>query len=82
MNRNIGRHIAWFVIGGMICFISACNNDSVSEEQAESFLKYYAAGVDNNTGTQVIQTSDGYVIMGNFENASTQKDIFIILDCR
>ena len=79
MNRNIGRHIAWFVIGGMICFISACNNDSVSEEQAESFLKYYAAGTDNNTGTEVIQTSDGYVIMGNFENASTQKDIFIIL---
>jgi hypothetical protein len=75
---NFGRHIAWFVIGGMISFISACNNDSVSETQAESFLKYYAAGVDNNTGTKVIQTSDGYVIMGNFENASTQKDIFII----
>ena len=78
MNRNFGRHIAWFVIGGMICFISACNNDSVSELQAESFLKYYAAGTDNNTGTEVIQTSDGYVILGNFENASTQKDIFII----
>jgi hypothetical protein len=78
MNRNFGIHIAWFVIGGMICFISACNNDSVSESQAESFLKYYAAGTDNNTGTKVIQTSDGYVILGNFENASTQKDIFII----
>ena len=78
MNRNFGRHIAWFVIGGMICFISACNNDSVSEMQAESFLKYYTAGIDNNTGTEVIQTSDGYVILGNFENASTQKDIFII----
>jgi len=78
MNRNFGRHIAWFVIGGMICFISACNNDSVSEMQAESFLKYYAAGTDNSTGTEVIQTSDGYVILGNFENASTQKDIFII----
>jgi len=78
MNRNFGRHIAWFVIGGMICFISACNNDSVSEMQAESFLKYYTAGTDNNTGTEVIQTSDGYVILGNFENASTQKDIFII----
>ncbi len=78
MNRNFGRHIAWFVIGGMICFISACNNYSVSEKQAESFLKYYAAGIDDNIGREVIQTSDGYVIMGNFENASTQKDIFII----
>lgn len=78
MNRNFGRHIAWLVIGGMICFIAACNNDAVSEAQAESFLKYYAAGIDDNTGTQVIQTSDGYVIMGNFENVSAQKDIFII----
>ncbi|MBA7535316.1 hypothetical protein ES705_27569 [subsurface metagenome] len=61
----------------MICFISACNNDSVSDKQAESFLKYYAVGIDN-TGTEVIQTSDGYAIMGNFENGSGQKDIFII----
>jgi hypothetical protein len=79
MNRNFGRHIVWFVIGGMICFISACNNDSVSEEQAESFLKYYAAGNDvNTTGTVVIQISDGYAIMGNFENVSGQQKIFVV----
>ncbi len=55
------------VIGGMICFISACNNDSVSEKQGESFLKYYAVGIEDNTGSEVIQTSDGYAIMGNFD---------------
>ncbi|MCK4855784.1 MAG: hypothetical protein KAT31_16005, partial [Bacteroidales bacterium] len=61
----------------MICFISACNNDSVSDKQAESFLKYYTVGIVN-TGTVVIQTSDGYAIMGNFENGSGQEDIFVI----
>ena len=77
MKKNIVKHISWIVIGGMIWFISACNNDSVSEKQAESFLKYYAVGIDN-TGTEVIQTSDGYAIMGNFENVSGQKNIFVI----
>lgn len=78
MIKNIGKYIFWIVIGGMTCFISACNNDSVSEKQGESFLKYYAVGIEDNTGSQVIQTSDGYAIMGNFENVSGQKDIFII----
>ena len=64
MNKYIGRHIFGIVLGGMICFISACNNDSVSEKQAESFLKYYAASTENNFGTVVIQTSTGYTIMG------------------
>jgi hypothetical protein len=78
MNKNIRRHIFWIVISGVICFFTACNNDSVSEKQAESFLKYYAVSTDDNTGTKVIQTSDGYAIMGNFESGSGQKDIFII----
>ena len=78
MNKNIVKHIFWIVIGGMICFISACNNDSVSEKQAESFLKYYAVGIDDNTGTEVIQTPGGYAILGNYENDDDQKDLFVI----
>jgi len=79
MNKYIGRHIFGIVLGGMICFISACNNDSVSEKQAESFLKYYAAGTEDNSGTVVIQTSTGYTIMGNIEGVSGNKDIFVVL---
>ena len=80
MNKHIGRHIFGIVLGGMICFISACNNDSVSEKQAESFLKYFAVDTYDNTGTTVIQTtSDGYIIMGNIEGAPTgQKDMFVV----
>jgi hypothetical protein len=78
MNKNSGRHIACLVFGGMISLFYACNNDAVSEKQAQSFLKYYAAGIYDNTGAEVIQTSDGYAFMGNFENVSTQKEIFII----
>jgi hypothetical protein len=77
MNRYFGIYIFWIVISGMICLVSACNNDAVSEKQSESFLKYYAAGSFDNTGTEVIQTSDGYAIMGNFD-VSTGIDIFII----
>jgi len=80
MNKHIERHIFGIVLGGMICFISACNNDSVSEKQADSFLKYYAVDTYENTGTEVIQTSDGYTVMGNIEGAPTgQKDMFVVL---
>jgi hypothetical protein len=79
MNTYKVRHIFWILIGGMICLISSCNNFSVSEKQAETFLKYYAVDIEHNTGTVVIQTSDGgYAILGNYENPSGQKDIFVI----
>jgi len=78
MNKNLRRHIFWMAIAGMICCFTACNNDSVSVEQSESFLKYYAAGTDENTGTKVVQTPGGYAILGNFENVTGFKDIFVI----
>ena len=79
MNTHKGRHIFWIVFSGMICLISACNDYSVSKEQAESFLKYYAIDVENHTGTEVIQTSDGgYAILCNYENPD-QNGIFVII---
>ena len=79
MNAHKGRHIFWIVFSGMLSLISACNNYSVSEEQAESFLKYYAVDFDNHTGTDLIRTSDGgYAILCNYDNGSAEG-IFVIL---
>lgn len=79
MNNNIGKHILWMVMGGMFCLLTACNNDSVSEKQEKSFLKYYAVDGYDNAGTKVIQkTSGGYTILGNFETDSRQKDIIVV----
>lgn len=79
MNTYMGRFILCVVFGGMICWLASCNNDSVSQEQAESFLKYYAVSESNNSGTSVIESSDGgYAIMSNIETLSTQHDIILI----
>lgn len=79
MNTYMGRFILWVVFGGMICCLASCNNDSVSQEQAESFLKYYAVSEVHNSGTSVIESSDGgYAIMSNIETLSTQNDIILI----
>ena len=78
MKRYRIGHIMATILGGMILLASACNNQSVSDQQAVSFLKYYAAGVDDNTGTKVIETSDGYAILGNFSNVAGDKDIFVV----
>jgi len=80
MNTYKGRHIFWIVIGGMFFLFSSCNNYSVSEKQEESFLKYYAVDIEDNTGTVVIQTSDGgFAILSNYENIDGQKDMLLII---
>ncbi len=60
----------------------SCNNYSVSEKQAGSFLKYYAIDVEDNEGSEVIQTADGgYLILANYSQqgpAGTDRDILLI----
>ncbi|KPL12377.1 MAG: hypothetical protein AMS26_18105, partial [Bacteroides sp. SM23_62] len=80
MNIGIGRHILWTVLAGMIFLYSSCDNYSLLEKQEESFLKYYAVDIDDNTGTVVIQTTDGYAILSNFENVGGKDMILIITD--
>lgn len=79
MNRYMERFILWIVFGGMACWLASCNNDSVSQEQAESFLKYYAVNSVHNSGTRVIESSDGgYAIMSNIDAVAADKDIVLI----
>ena len=80
MNVYRSRQLISIIFGGMLCLISSCNNYSVSEKQAESFMKYYPVDINNNSGTTVLQTSDGgYAILGNYDNVPGQKDIFVII---
>ena len=60
----------------------SCNEYSVSEKQAESFLKYFPISINDNTGSEVIQTlNGGYVILSNFTNlgiSGSDRDIPVI----
>jgi hypothetical protein len=78
MNKYRERNIIWTVFSMMVVLLGSCNNDSVSEQQATNFLKYYALGIDDNAGKTVLQTSDGYAILCNFENVTGQKNILLV----
>jgi hypothetical protein len=64
----------------MVCF--SCTNYSLSETQKTSFLKYFALDIEDNEGSDVIQTLDGgYIILSNFNRQEIQdsdKDIMIV----
>ena len=60
-----------------ILLLISCDNYEVTEKQADSFLKFYGYGLDD-IGLRVIATEEGYLIMGNIENAGRGKDICII----
>jgi hypothetical protein len=77
MDKFPGKHIIWLILGGLV-FVASCDNHSVSEEQAQSFLKYYPLGAEPNTGTIVVQTTDGYAILCNFENETGPKNINLV----
>lgn len=57
--------------------ILSCDNYEVSDNQADSFLKFYSIGMKDN-GIRVITTDEGYLIMGTAEIAGSGKDIFIL----
>jgi len=71
------------VTGSVLVTCNSCNNYSISEKQAESFLKYFPISINDNQGYDVIQTiNGGYVIMANFSNPSitgSDQDIPIIV---
>ncbi len=79
----IGRRIFIILIGIIAFLFTACNEYSISEIQADSFLKYYPLGIPDNSGMEVIQTLDGgYEILVNYTDPSGQagnRDIQVIM---
>ena len=55
----------------------SCDDYEISDKQADSFLKFYGAGLEDE-GMKVITTDEGYLIMGNLENPGNGKDICVI----
>ena len=80
MNRI--EKISWIIASILFFICFSCNNYSVSEKQAQSFLKYYAIDIEDNGGVGVIQNLDGgYVILANYiqqQAIGSDKDILLI----
>jgi hypothetical protein len=82
LNRRI--NIAIGFTGIMLVTIYSCNNYSISDKQAESFIKYFPLSVNNNQGNQVIQTlNGGYVILAGYssEPASGSEQAIPLIFC-
>ena len=61
----------------IILFCTACDKFEISSKQAETFVRYYGIGMDDE-GMQVIATDQGYLIMANVKNPGSGRDICII----
>lgn len=55
----------------------SCDKESISDQQAANFVKFYGAGLEDN-GVRVITATDGYLILGNIDNTNQGKDICLI----
>jgi len=80
---KIRINILWVIAGVVLVTFYSCNNYSVSEQQALSFLKYYAIDIEDTEGVEVIQNLDGgYVILANYSQeeagSGTDRDILLI----
>ena len=59
----------------LIIFLgAACDNYDISSKQAETFVRYFGVGLQDE-GMKVISTDEGYLIMANVENPGRGKDI-------
>ena len=65
----------WLIVLSLSFF--ACDNDTLSDLQADSFIKFYGAEM-NDEGRTVITLDDGYLIMGNIETPNDRLDICVI----
>lgn len=68
----------------LCCVISSCNNYTLSEDQAEKFVRYYPTDIYyNGEGTDLIQTHDGkYMIIGTTfktEGSMSDREIMLIM---
>jgi hypothetical protein len=66
-----------FIIVMFLFLLQACDNEEISVLQKETFIKYYGENL-NDMGMKVMTVENGYVIMGNIENANRGKDICFI----
>lgn len=66
----------------IVAICLACNNYSISEKQADSFLKYFPISPDDNLGVGVTRNlNGGYVILSNISfsgGAGSNQDIPVI----
>jgi hypothetical protein len=68
-------HLIISVLSALI--LASCDNYDISDQQADSFIKYYGVGREDE-GIRVITTDEGYLVMGNIDNPNRGKDICII----
>lgn len=61
----------------IILLVTACDNYDISTKQAETFVRYYGVGLEDE-GMKVITTNEGYLIMANVKNPGSGRDICII----
>jgi len=62
----------------VLLFAFACDEDTISDKQSESFIKYYGGNIKDE-GMRVVTLDDGgYLIMANMEIPNRNKDICII----
>lgn len=71
------KHLSNIVLIVLALSFFACDDDTLSGLQADSFIKYYGAEM-NDEGRTVITLDDGYLIMGNVETSDDRKDICVI----
>jgi hypothetical protein len=71
------RSIPYILIIFVIYFVSSCDNEEISDIQAESFIKFYEAGMYDE-GIRVLTRDDGYLVMANVENPGRGRDICLI----
>ena len=65
------------IISILVFVCISCDNYEISDKQADSFIKYYGVGMEDE-GIRVITTEEGYLIMGTIENPGRGRDICII----
>jgi hypothetical protein len=82
MIKSASRLLLSFI--ALWCMISSCNNYTLSEDQAEKFVRYYPTDIYyNGEGTDLIQTPDGkYMIIGTAfetEGSMSDREIMVIM---
>lgn len=71
------RYFSSIIIISFFLGLLSCDKESISDPQTENFVKFYGAGLEDN-GVRVITVTDGYLILGNIDNANQGKDICLI----
>lgn len=61
----------------LLVLLASCDNLEITEQQSETFVKYFGVG-DDDAGVKVLSTSSGYLILANVDNPRNGRDICII----